>query len=258
MMYLHSDSKTDYACILILIVALCFATNLFAQQLKPLEAHVSLELAFTNTDELYQDGKWQEVIDNLEPKYKLAIARQKIRPAVGSDTNIDVIDAVKKRLSDAWVGVAVNYEFDNSMLVSEQALSVALTYADSAILRIQRGYLNQVKLDYRGAESEYKIALEIDSDNRIKNSRVYSHLGLLYLQTGSREKAIDQYKKSVISDEDYANSHFALGILYLEDGDKPHALPHFLKYIELEPFSEQAEQVRYIVDRIKGHSKQIM
>ena len=87
----------------------------------------------------------------------------------------------------------------------------------------------------------------------------YNHLGILQRRKGLFQEALVQYQRAIEIDSEYARAHFNLGILfdlYLQDLEK--ALQQYRKYLDLTS-EENAEVAGWIVDierRLKSTTTQ--
>lgn len=66
-----------------------------------------------------------------------------------------------------------------------------------------------------------------------KNARLYLNLGNTYYEKGEIEKAIEQYRKSIEMNQNYAVAYGNIGSAYLNKGDRERAEEYLVKAIEL-------------------------
>lgn len=69
----------------------------------------------------------------------------------------------------------------------------------------------------------------------LKTPDVYNEIGDLYLRKGMYDEAMEEYKKAIEADPDYAIAHFNLSIVYDKKGMKEEAAEEFATYKRLKP-----------------------
>jgi tetratricopeptide (TPR) repeat protein len=87
----------------------------------------------------------------------------------------------------------------------------------------------------------YVIAKEPESGN------AYNHRGLVYGMAGAYEKALEDFRKSVVFEPNDARAHHNLGATYDRLGRYPEAFAEYSRAIELRPDSAEATGNRAIL-----------
>ena len=85
-----------------------------------------------------------------------------------------------------------------------------------------------------------------------RNHLLYYMLGEAYQADGQIDKAIGAYLKATMLNEKFALAYKKLGILFMGRNDKVSAVEYFEDYLELDIPNEEKEQIRQVLNRIKG------
>lgn len=95
----------------------------------------------------------------------------------------------------------------------------------------------------------YGKALELDP----KNPNVLTDQGVMFRKVGWYDKALANFDKAQTIDPKHLQSIFNAGIVYFTDLKQPQkALAYFQKFLQIEPNSAQAVQVKAIIDQINS------
>ena len=95
----------------------------------------------------------------------------------------------------------------------------------------------------------YDRALKLKPDN----SDVLNDQGAMYRQAGDIQRALANFEKALTIDPSNLESLYNMGYLYMFDlRDTDRALEIWQHYLELDHFSETAEQVRSFINRYKN------
>ena len=120
----------------------------------------------------------------------------------------------------------------------------------SALIRVGNLYMDTQR--YGKAVDMYTRALEIDP----MNNNVRVDLGTCYRYLGSSDKAVEAYRKAIEYDPNHANARLNLGVVLFDDMKKyPEAIKELEKFLELEPNSPRADDIRNILEQLKQQTK---
>jgi len=89
--------------------------------------------------------------------------------------------------------------------------------------------------------------LEPITDNYYAEGAVVSSLGVSYVQTDQKDKALTLYETALQADPENEEHLFNLAYMYIQEGNDDAALPYLLRVIETNPFdTETMAQIGYI------------
>ena len=94
----------------------------------------------------------------------------------------------------------------------------------------------------------WERALDKEADNAV----LQNFLGLAYMEARQNDRAIAAFARCADLDPNYAEPHFNLGTLFDTIGRSGEALGEFERYLELQPFSQQAELLRERVKQLRA------
>ena len=97
--------------------------------------------------------------------------------------------------------------------------------------------------DFGGAAASYGKALALDS----KNSTARAGLAWALLNQGKAAQAKKEAQRALTTNRKAAKAHLVLGTLAIENGDEEAAAKSFRTYVQLEPNSPQAKQIRAVL-----------
>ena len=164
---------------------------------------------------------------------------------------ISIFQKVVERTPDH---VEANYALALSLLRSGQV--------DEAIARFEKVkemkpdmvevYLALGESHFNKGENEKALsyfdrALELQPNN----AEVYYNIGIIHYKNNQTEKAIQNFSTSKSLDPKYAATYYQIGLAYIKQGDMEKAVENLEKYLELQPDSAQAGQVKAILGQIK-------
>lgn len=89
------------------------------------------------------------------------------------------------------------------------------------------------------------------ADQQPDSAVLQNSLGMAYMESNQDQQAIAAFQHSAELDGEYAEPHYNLGILLDTEGHYAQALAQFERYLELQPFSQQAEVIRQRVEELK-------
>jgi type IV pilus assembly protein PilF len=173
-------------------------------------------------------------------KKKFDIAEQKYLRALG----------LKPNYSDARNNLGVNYlemqRWDDAIrqfkLVTED-----IFYQNQSAAGINLGIAYFGKGDYPKALSLLRsIVAEYPRDPRGR-----MNLGKVFYALEKYDLAIDEYKKAIELNADYANAYYNLGLAYLKTNNKRAAESAFREVMRLAPDSEVGQLSREYIDVLK-------
>lgn len=103
------------------------------------------------------------------------------------------------------------------------------------------------KGDLDKAEDFFKKTLRLKPDFE----DAYLGLGNIYKEEGKFQKAIEMYKTAIQLKPDLAVAHLRLGMTYLTTNSQEDAIRELERFLELAPQSENAEEVRNILQKLR-------
>jgi Tfp pilus assembly protein PilF len=120
----------------------------------------------------------------------------------------------------------------------------------SALIRLGNTYMDTKRYDK--AIEMYQRALEIDP----KNANVRVDMGTCYRGIGSSDIAVEQYRKVIAEQPNHPNAHLNLGIVLFDDMKQyPEAIKELEKFLEIEPNSPRAGNIRNLVEQLKQQTR---
>jgi type IV pilus assembly protein PilF len=147
-------------------------------------------------------------------KYKEAVSYYK--KAVAIDPNYS------EAVNNLGIAYAELEQWDEAIHQFNTALNDP-TYRTPDRAYSNLGFVYYMKGEYGKAEKALKEALV---RNPVSARAVYV-LGLVYIQLGNDDLAIDSFMKAIGMVPDYIDAHWELANVYLRTGDKARALKHF-------------------------------
>jgi tetratricopeptide (TPR) repeat protein len=97
------------------------------------------------------------------------------------------------------------------------------------------------------AVSYFEKALEIEPNN----AEVYYNLGIIHYKNDRTDDAVKNFITSKGLDPDYAPTYYQLGLAYIKNGERDKAIQNLEMFLEKDPDSPQAPQVRNILESLK-------
>lgn len=101
--------------------------------------------------------------------------------------------------------------------------------------------------DLSEAMSLFKQAIALKTDF----AEAYLNLGFCYYRRKQYAKSISMFQKAVKYDSQFAGAYLNLGLLYQKTGDNTKAVEYFNQYIKLKPYSDKAELVKKIIEKLQ-------
>lgn len=175
--------------------------------------------------QLFQQGKYEEAIalfqkviekdpDNVEAHYNLALS------LLRSGKQEEAIALLEK--------------------VKEMKPDMMETY-----LALGECYFNKGENDK--AVSYFEKALEIDPNN----AEVYYNVGIIHYKNDRTDDAVKNFLASKSLDPEYAPTYYQLGLAYIKKGEMDKAIQNLEMFLEKDPDSPQAPQVKSILESLK-------
>jgi Flp pilus assembly protein TadD len=90
-------------------------------------------------------------------------------------------------------------------------------------------------------------ALELEPNN----AEIYYNIGIILYQNDQTEEAIKNFSTSKSLDPKYAPTWYELGICYIKKGETDKAIHNLERFLEMEPDSPLAPQVKNILEALK-------
>ncbi|RNC71381.1 MAG: tetratricopeptide repeat protein [Desulfuromonadales bacterium] len=95
----------------------------------------------------------------------------------------------------------------------------------------------------------YGKALELDPNN----ANVLTDQGIMLKKVKQIDKAIANFEKAQSLDPKHLQSLYNLGVVYMDDLKQPDkAIKYWSRYLELDPTSPNAQQIRALIESAKG------
>lgn len=115
-----------------------------------------------------------------------------------------------------------------------------------ALVKLGNLYMDSQR--YAEAATMYKRSLELDS----ANMNVMVDMGTCYRYMGRSDLAIETYRKVIAKQPNHPNAHLNLGVTLFDDmKDYESAIPEFETYLDLEPASPRAAEIRSLISELK-------
>ncbi|UCE42263.1 MAG: tetratricopeptide repeat protein [Candidatus Aminicenantes bacterium] len=179
----------------------------------------------TEGAQLFQQGKYEEATalfqkaiekdpDNVDAHYNLALS------LLRSGKQEEAIALLEK--------------------VKEMKPDMVETY-----LALGECYFNKSENDK--AVSYFEKALEIEPNN----AEVYYNLGIIHYKNDRTDDAVKNFITSKSLDPKFAPTYYQLGLAYVKKGEINKAIQNLEMFLEKDPDSPQASQVRIILDSLK-------
>ncbi len=137
----------------------------------------------------------------------------------------------------AWLNLGFVYgqtnRIDQAMEMYNKVLELE---PDNAEVRKNMGimYFNQQKYE------ECVRHLEPIIEDYLAEAGAVSALGISFVRTDQRQKALELYNRALELDADDLDNQWNIAYLYLQEGDNENAEPYLLKVIELDPYNADA------------------
>jgi len=118
----------------------------------------------------------------------------------------------------------------------------------SALIRLGNLYMDSKR--FKEAAELYGRSLEIDP----KNTDVRVDMGTCYRSMGSPDIALQNYAKAIEINPNHANAHLNSGVVLFDDmKNYPAAIKEFERFLEIEPDSPRAAQIRSLIADLKKY-----
>lgn len=110
------------------------------------------------------------------------------------------------------------------------------------------------KGDLEKAQSFFKESIELLPENEILPYNV----GEIYFANRNLDEAIEYYDIAIKIKPDWSPPYYKQGLVYLNKADYARAEENFKKFLEIDPNSDLAEQVRSMLDYLEKIKKQVV
>ena len=131
-----------------------------------------------------------------------------------------------------------NNEFDEAKIYVDKALDINPEYVPAKLLinSIRTGYITKgnkffVENQYSNAIDEYKKSLEVDSNF----AEAYCNIGVSYIYLNNYQQAIDELKKSIQNKPDFKEAYLYLAYAYYRYGSREQAFNTIKEALRLDP-----------------------
>lgn len=163
----------------------------------------------------------------------------------------EVFQGILEKFPDAY---AVNVNIGNCHFQLQQYEKAIAAYEKvlakepdhtGVLISIGNCYSNMKQPD-KALEQYKKIDVE-----KIDDPVVLYNIGVFNFNAGNAESSLKFFKRSVEVKADFKDGWYQLGMVYMSGGDNKTAVASFEKYLELDATSDQAAQVREILNALK-------
>ncbi len=120
-------------------------------------------------------------------------------------------------------------------------------YITPQLPHLNLGLLYLEEGSYDDALREFKDVLRFDATNVV----AHNELGKVYYQKGRLKEAIASYQEALQRAPTYLDAHYNLAFSYLKEGSKDLAAKAFKKVIELSPQSQVAKESEKFLDALQ-------
>jgi len=128
-------------------------------------------------------------------------------------------------------------EYDSALPYYQQVLEKEPDNKD-ALISLSNIYLEKGDLE-RGMELLDRVSAE-----DVTSPITLYNIGTNLFNKGKPQTAVRYYEQAMKLDPNMADAYYQVGLCYLNTNDKDKAKKNFLKYLEIAPDSEKAEQVK--------------
>jgi len=181
-----------------------------------------------------------------------------VLPPHGKDT----VEAIGKIFDEGHVEEAKDriraFLKDNPQSAGAKILLGTIFVAEAEMLQKEGGiHPTIISSRLRGAEREFREALELDPNN----IHAQNNLAAIYYELGDAEKAITELKKALALDQNYIPAWNNLGEIYFDMGQFENAKIQFQKILELNPDDFSAKfwmvKIYHVLGKINKAEKKL-
>ena len=240
----------------------------------------------TATAEGYAPAAQNYFVSQVKRNPRIALTLKKIKatdkPVIKDDTSLDLIDQAgqffSERKYDEALALLQEFLEKNPMAYqtrinigdcykekgeyerAEEEYNLALESAKTdeklgkemtakALSGIGDCYLRRE--DFEKAQSIFKESIELLPDNEI----LAYNVGEIYFSSRKLDEAIQYYDLAIKIKSDWSLPYYKIGLVYLNKTEYEKAGENFKKFLELEPESELAGQVKNMLDYLEKIKK---
>ena len=143
--------------------------------------------------------------------------------------------------SDQWFQDALECENQGDFRGAVHAYERAIEQeTDDPILHFNLGNVLYASQQLREAEQQFRRAVELDPEY----VEAWNNLGTVLADLDSYEDSVVAFERALAIFPLYADAHYNLGDIYATLGKLPKAREHWLRYLQLDPKSPWAADVR--------------
>jgi Flp pilus assembly protein TadD len=204
---------------------------------------------------------------NLGPNKGLKLILEKVPPKVEQDPDIaegtrlfqeekfsEAILAFQKVLEKLPDSIEANYGLALSLLRAGK-VDEAIVYLEKVRElkpEMVEVYLALGESSFKKGEKDkalayFRNALELEPSN----AEIYYNIGIIHYQNDQTEEAIKNFTASKALDPEYAPTWYELGLCYIKKGETDKAIHNLERFLEIEPDSPLAPQVKNILEALK-------
>jgi tetratricopeptide (TPR) repeat protein len=119
--------------------------------------------------------------------------------------------------------------------------------SDDSIVLCYYGLVLYAYKKYDDSINAYEKAIELEDNNYLK-SKYHYNLGFLYYEKGMKDKAYDEFIKSISYNDTLDSSFYFLGLIEFENNQIEKCIKHWQRYTEVTTNDKKRENIVKIID----------
>jgi tetratricopeptide (TPR) repeat protein len=163
-----------------------------------------------------------------------------------------------KSISDSSLTKEETYEkIENYLLKSKLYKAKGMTESylkdnsDDSIVLCYYGLVLYAYKRYNDSINAYEKAIQLEDDDYLKGKYHYN-LGFLYYEKGMRDKAYDEFIKSIKYNDTIDSSFYFLGLIEFENNQIDKCIKYWIRYTEVSSNVTKRENIIKIIDILKN------
>jgi len=135
------------------------------------------------------------------------------------------------------IGIFIMVEWGVSRFCEKVNFPKSLLIGITAIISVAMITLTTIQVTYwKNSRTLFEHTIAVTKDNWV----AHNNLGLEYQAAGDLNRAISNFKQSILAKPSYALAYFNLGVVYRQIGDSKQALETFRMAVMFEPGNQEA------------------